>query len=383
MTNTCEDAGNYVNTRNERIRNFGNQGGYVGTPMQFTAQSLNTGYIGMAAELDLCDIKGVATKMGVTLGTGGEIPMTSPAEVIGVDAVSPLAMAGAYATVANGGSYCEPKVIDRVSDNDGVDRPELVPQTTCTPVLTPEVASTAALALQGVMRGGGTGSQANPGDGTPLIGKTGTHEQLQSWMIESSTNVTTAVWAGNSAGFTDISRTYYNGRRLMDLRYPIARATQAVANDVYGGDAFPETFGDLTRRVVKEVPNVVGQPVEQAEATLREAGWDVTVGDPVDSDQPTNIIAAQNPAGSAPSGTTITINPSNGQATTIPSVAGLNLNQATQTLRAAGFTNLTGSCTADPNAPNNDGSVSGTNPGAGTAANRSASIAVSYTARSC
>ena len=30
--------------------------GYTGTPMQFTAQSLNSGFLGMAEKLDLCDI---------------------------------------------------------------------------------------------------------------------------------------------------------------------------------------------------------------------------------------------------------------------------------------------------------------------------------------
>ncbi|MFK9236816.1 hypothetical protein ACJEKV_25955, partial [Escherichia coli] len=71
---------------------------------------------------------------------------------------------------------------------------------TCETVLTPEIAATAAYALQSVMAGGGTGQSANPRDGTPVMGKTGTHEGYQTWMIESSTNVTTAVWVGNWDG---------------------------------------------------------------------------------------------------------------------------------------------------------------------------------------
>lgn len=381
MKNSC--YGDWINTSKDRIRNFNNQAGYSGTPLQFTKQSLNTGFLGMAAELDLCDIAKVAKKLGVTHGDGTDIKMQFGNNVIGSDNVSPLAMAGAYATVANGGNYCQPKVIDKVTDSDGNDRPELVPVTSCSQVLDPAVANTAAFALQGVMSGGGTGQQGNPGDGTALIGKTGTHEALQSWMIESSTNATTAVWAGTVDGPGDISRTYYQGRRLMDIRYPMARAIQAVADDVYGGDAFPQPDGNLTRRVTKNVPNVVGQTVDQAQQILTNDGWDVTVGDPVDSDQPTNIVAAQNPSGSAPTGTTITISPSNGQAVGVPNVQGQPVQAAVAALQGAGFTNISGSCTVDPNAQGNQQTATGTNPPAGTVAGRGTAIVVAYTAKNC
>jgi membrane peptidoglycan carboxypeptidase len=381
MTNSC--TGDWINTDATRIRNFGNQGGYNGTPMAFTRQSLNTGFLGMASELDLCDIANVAAKMGVTKGTGEAIDMANASEVIGSDAVSPLAMAGAYATVANGGNYCQPRVIDRVSDSEGVDRPDLVPARSCEQVLTPEVAATAAYALQGVMTSGGTGSQANPGDGTPVIGKTGTHEQRQSWMIESSTNVTTAVWVGNSDGTVPIDQTYANGRRIMDLRYPIAQRVQRAADAVYGGNAFPAADQNLIRRVVRDIPNVVGQTVEQAEATLRDAGWDVAVGEPVDSDQPTDIVVQQDPSGSAPGGTTITINASNGQASAIPDVSGRSYEEAQRILRRAQFTNLSGSCTEDDDASGNERRVTGTDPAAGTVAGRGTAITISFTAADC
>ncbi len=123
MTNSC--AGNWVNQGNYTINNFGNSGGYVGTPMMFTRDSLNTGYLAMAAELDLCDIAKVVKKMGVTTGDGKEITMANANEVIGSDNISPIAMAGAFATVANGGSRCPAKVIDKVTAADGSDRPIL------------------------------------------------------------------------------------------------------------------------------------------------------------------------------------------------------------------------------------------------------------------
>ena len=137
--------------------------GRIGTPMQFTASSLNTGYFAMAEKLDLCDIGNVATKLGV-MDTYNNAPvkMDGLNTVIGTANVSPLAIAEAYATVANNGTYCQPQVIDRVTDSDGNELPK--PERTCSPVLDPKVAATAAYALQGVMNGG-TGAQGKPRDG--------------------------------------------------------------------------------------------------------------------------------------------------------------------------------------------------------------------------
>ncbi len=189
MKNSC--TGDWINAGKVTINNFGNSSGYVGTPLRFTRDSLNTGYLAMASELDLCDIAKTAKKLGVTRGNGTDIDMAVANNVIGNDPVSPLAMAGAYATVANGGTHCQPKVIDKVTDSDGAERK--IPDRQCQPALTADVAAAAGYALQGVMASGGTGSSANPGDGTPVLGKTGTHEGWNTWMIESSTKVTTAV----------------------------------------------------------------------------------------------------------------------------------------------------------------------------------------------
>jgi len=379
MKNSC--GSDWINTSKYQIGNFGNSSGYVGTPMMFTRDSLNTGYLAMAAQLDLCDISKVVKKMGVTTGSGKDIQMAVANNVIGDSAVSPLAMAGAYATVANGGNYCQPKVIDKVTDSKGAEH--AAPQRTCSPVLTPEVAATAAYALQGVMARGGTGSDGNPGDGTPLIGKTGTHEHWQTWMIESSTNVTTAVWAGNYDGLQDVFSPRYKGRTLNNVRFPIAQDVQREADQLYGGDKFPGPASNLTRTILRDVPNVVGQNVNDATNALQQAGFQVTVGTPVDSPSGGDTVAAQNPSGQAAAGSTITISPGNGQGATVPTVAGTGLNAARTTLQGAGFTNLTiGSCTKNPSAPP-EGQVTGTNPPAGTATNRSTPVAIDVVAKDC
>ncbi|WP_309103547.1 transglycosylase domain-containing protein [Microbacterium sp.] len=354
-----------------KIGNFGGGNGGPGTPLSFTAASLNSGYLAMAEKLDICDINAVADRMGVTLGTGGKTTdQNVPYDVLGSKNISPLAMAGAYATVANGGTYCPPKAIDRVVQN-GKDLP--IPDDPCVPgVLTPEVAATAAFALQGVMNGG-TGGPANTRDGTPLIGKTGTHERHSTMMIESSTKVTTAVWVGRWEGTADIYRVRANGYNLNEMRYPLARDMQRAANAVYGGDEFPRPDDKLTRQVVTEVPNVVGQTIEQATATLDGAGFEVVVGPAVDSDQPGNIIVAQDPSGQAPSGGTITISPSNGQGATVPDLTGQTKGAAQSALIGAGFTTIAFDKSCNP--PN--AVVAATDPAAGTATNKSTTISVS------
>ncbi|MDT0141815.1 transglycosylase domain-containing protein [Microbacterium sp. PRC9] len=363
--------------------NFGGDRGRMGTPMQFTASSLNTGYLAMAEKLDYCDIGKVATKMGVIDTYENEpVDMNTLNSVIGTESVSPLAMAEAYATVANNGTYCQPKVIDRVTDSEGSDLP--VPQRTCSQVLDPKVAATAAYALQGVMNGG-TGAQGKPRDNVPLIGKTGTHEELQSWLIESSTKVATATWAGNVQGGGDIFKTYTaDGLRLADIRYRVTRDVQGAANAAYGGDRFASPDADLTKQVLTDLPNVVGKSVDEATKILTDAGFTVEVGGPVDSDQPAGVVAAQNPgAGKVAGGSTVTINPSNGEGIAVPDVSGRSLDDAKKALRSAGFGNVgDGTCTADASLGAQT-KAGATNPGAGSVVNRNASITVDYAAAVC
>ncbi|MFB7891998.1 transglycosylase domain-containing protein [Microbacterium sp. NPDC056044] len=239
-------AGTWVNRENHVVRNFGGVPGYVGTPLQFTAQSLNSGFLGMAEQLDLCDIENVAARMGVTRGDGSPVNIDGAAAIIGTNNIAPVAMAGAFATVANGGVYCKPRVIERVVNSDGTELP--VPGDRCAQSISPEVAAATAFALQGVMRPGGTGSGGNPNDGTPLLGKTGTHENLQTWLVESSTRVTTAVWVGNTFGYGDVFRSFHDGRALSTIRLPMTRDIQAAANSLYGGGGFPAPPADLVRR---------------------------------------------------------------------------------------------------------------------------------------
>lgn len=349
-----KSQGNFVPFDTDRVGNAGGVPGYVGTPMQFTASSLNSGFLAMATQLDLYDINSVATRMGVHLGDG--TPTTDEnvpfASVLGNKAIAPLQMASAYGTIANNGKFCEPRAITKVIDAEGAELP--IPDVNCKQVIDKGVAATAAYALEGVMTNG-TGTGANPYDGVPVLGKTGTHEDTQTMMIEASTNVTTSVWVGQASGDAAMSEFSVKGGWLPDIRYYLARDVQRAANDKFGGDAFPEPESNLLRQVYADLPSVIGQSIEEATRILTAAGFSVTVGAPVDSDTPKGMVAQQSPgAGSVASGTSVTISPSTGKSKPkpydeLPDVVGEQLQSAIERLQKRGYTNVSaGICQPDP-----------------------------------
>src|SRR5699024_3067058 len=151
------------------------------TPMQFTARSLNTGFLAMASQLDLCAINQTAEDMGVQLGRPVQISGADteddpsddvysrsvteenvPFNVLGSKNIAPIVMAAAFGTVTNHGVHCTPRVIDTVIGHDGEELP--LPEHSCDQVISEPVAATTAYALQGVMAAGGTGSASNPWD---------------------------------------------------------------------------------------------------------------------------------------------------------------------------------------------------------------------------
>jgi membrane peptidoglycan carboxypeptidase len=381
---SCVDGGTaYIPTNTREIGNFDHAAGIFGTPKYFTKVSLNSGYFGMAAQLDLCDIGKMATRLGVTLAkTGAPIGLATdnplPYEIVGSDAVSPLAMAGAYATVANKGIFCQPKVIDKITDSEG--QAMKLPDRTCKQVLDPKVAATAAYALQGVMQGG-SGSAGNPYDGTQLMGKTGTHQDYQTWLITSNTKVTTANWVGSANGHVAMFNRWYKGTQLSQLRFVLGRTIQGAIDRIYPGGSFPGPDSNLTRQVLVDLPNVVGLSVDEATDKLEAAGFEVTVGHEVDSDQPKGTVAAQDPgAGRVAGGTNVTISPSNGKGIAVPDVTGEKPDAAVAAIRGAGFGNVDTQCTQRDDG---DGTVTGTDPPAGTVAGPNTKVTVTYAAPDC
>ena len=371
------------------VKNFEGVGGYNGTPMKFTADSLNTGFLAMSEKVSVCDTNKIADRLGVEYANGYKTyignesiseAVNVPYDILGSKNIAPIDMAAAYATIASNGVYCPPKAIDAVYNSDGEALP--LPDTTCNRVLDESVASTAAFALEGVINGGSAAS-SRIGDGVPVFGKTGIHEQYQTWMDGSSTKVTTVVWVGNVKGQQRLDRNSANGYSLWRMRHSIWPDMQGAANAKYGGDRFATPDSNLTRQVLIDLPNVVGQSVDQAVATLEAAGFSVVVGDAVTSTQAAGTVESQNPgAGRVSGGTTVTISPSNGEGVAVPNVVGMNRQQAVDSIRGTFGRNPAETCVVKEGATG-PGVVTSVSPGAGSIVNRNAQLAITFERDTC
>jgi membrane peptidoglycan carboxypeptidase len=214
------------------------QGPY--TIMQATAQSINSVFLQMASQLDLCDIKNLAEALGVHNANG--LPLsTYPSCVIGGcdNTIAPLTMAAAYAAIADKGVYCSPVAVARIIGPGGKNLGG--ESANCHQAIPANIANTAATALAGVMRAGGTGVTANPNDGTPFMGKTGTtNNALQTWIVSSSTKASTAVWVGNISGAQNLRSVYVNGIQAAVLRHVVFKTIMSFVDSRLGrGAAFP------------------------------------------------------------------------------------------------------------------------------------------------
>jgi len=112
---------------------------------------------------------------------------------LGSVGVTPLEMAGAYATFANNGWHSDPTLIIRVSDSQGNVLLDNQPE----PKLVLDQWAVASLnnVLQGVVQSG-TGTSAQIG--RPAAGKTGTTtSERDVWFVGYVPQLATAVWIGN------------------------------------------------------------------------------------------------------------------------------------------------------------------------------------------
>lgn len=113
---------------------------------------------------------------------------------LGSSAVSPLDMAGAYATFARGGVAIKPRLIRRIEDNKGQVIEVFEPRVD--KVFQTEPVAELLDIMQDVVKFG-TGTMARLKD-RPVAGKTGTADEAKDiWFIGFTPDMVTAVWGGN------------------------------------------------------------------------------------------------------------------------------------------------------------------------------------------
>jgi penicillin-binding protein 1A len=139
----------------------------------------------------------MAHAMGITSKLNG-----NPAEVIGglTYGVTPLEMADAYGTLANGGDHFAPTAISKVVFPNGrVDRMGDPPHARVFPYAQAYAAT--SVLKQVISNPAGTAYATVSGYGCPAAGKTGTAENLaNAWFVGYTPRLSTAVWVGHPGG---------------------------------------------------------------------------------------------------------------------------------------------------------------------------------------
>ncbi len=152
-----------------------------------TAHSVNTIFAQLVTEVGPDAVVRMAHRLGIQSNLQAVCSIT-----LGTQAVSPLEMTDAYATLANRGIRHDPQAVEAVSTASG----KLVPFPVSKPqeALSQDIADLVTYALQAVtQKGTGTGAAI----GRPIAGKTGTAERfVDAWFCGYVPQLTTCVWVG-------------------------------------------------------------------------------------------------------------------------------------------------------------------------------------------
>jgi penicillin-binding protein 1A len=208
---------------------------YAGTisVTQATAVSDNTVYAQLGVDVGMQNVDNMAHAMGITAPLYG-----NPSEAIGGlrIGVSPLQMADAYATIANGGDHIAPTIISKVVLPSGKTLYFGDPHKT--QVFSPGQAYAGTQTLETVLQYG-TATDANYG--CPAAGKTGTtNNYTDAWFVGYTPRLSTAVWVGYPN--SDVYMNDVNGLGPgygATLAAPIWKQFMQAASDGYCGDFTP------------------------------------------------------------------------------------------------------------------------------------------------
>ncbi|WP_231248544.1 penicillin-binding protein [Nocardioides furvisabuli] len=287
-----------------------------------TQQSVNTFFAQLEVQTGMCEPLKLAADMGVKVPLAQKVPSW----ILGVSDSNPLEMAQAYATFAARGLHCDPRPVTEVRDSSGEVLKEFAAQ--CEQVMPGATADAVNDILRGVMEPGGFGQ--NIAIDKPSAGKTGTNQNNMSvWFAGYTPTIATAAMVAGANEFGEWVS--LNGQVVGGS--PIYEAFGSTVAGPIWGDAmsaisaklayedFQAPPGDEIAGVLSTVPDVAGQGVEAATATLESAGFSVADGGQVNSEVAAGSVASTSPSGgtSLSSGDTVTLYTSTGYVPPPPS----------------------------------------------------------------
>jgi penicillin-binding protein 1A len=182
----------FVGPNNWHVHTFENT--YSGRiPLtQATLVSDNTVFARLTLDLGPQPIADLANQMGIQSNL-----KPVPSIVLGVNAVSPLDLANAYATLADGGVEHDPTILAKVVFPDG--HTERADNPKGKQIVDPKVAAVVTKVLEANIQSG-TGTAAAL-SGRPAAGKTGTTDSFaDAWFAGWVPQLTTVTWVGYPTG---------------------------------------------------------------------------------------------------------------------------------------------------------------------------------------
>jgi len=284
--------------------------------------SVNTYFVPLEQTVGAENVVAVAKRFGVQFRVKQDADLAGPdsanqwgAFTLGVSASTPLDMANAYATLAGDGMYCEPTPIEQITtqNNQKLD----VGKSHCIRATSKDVARAALDAARcpvgdSAQLGSCHGTTAGQTHGVvkhPVFGKTGTTDRDKTAaLIAGTTSLVVAGYLVNP-DYQD-----HSDRMSHQIVNPAVWNTLADYMDGKPKVQFKTPDSDkIAYGDQRSIPDVSCDSISQAKDRLEGAGFDVSVGNTVDSTCPAGTAAGTNPSGRTIKGGVVVIEVSNGK----------------------------------------------------------------------
>lgn len=286
---------------------YGNVSGYKAITM-----SANVYFVKLAQKTGITAVADTAKRLGIsTLPanlTGREASL-----VLGSYEVTPLEMAGAFATFVSGGIHCDPvAVVSGVRTSTG--EKISTSNANCHQAISPAVANTMGAALKGPLTES-MGTLQNLGGGLsggrPAGAKSGTtNGNAANWTVGVTPQLATAVWLGDPRGgykypldIVHTSMGTFDRVNGAEIAGPIWKRTMDSALAGTPHKAMPKADNAATSQSsARRVPDVRGMELSQALDALERVGMKPKLN-PETAERPEgvpeNVIVKQSPEGSS------------------------------------------------------------------------------------
>ncbi|MGW6279025.1 penicillin-binding protein [Kribbella sp. NPDC055071] len=296
------------------------------TMIQAAQLSTNTYFLQLSQQIGLCPIAKIAASLGM-YNAQDHAPLTQvPSMTLGVDYVTPLQLAGAYAAFGARGMYCSPWMVTSIKNAAG--KSVGSPGADCKQAIAPEVADGVNAVLHQVLESGGTGQHLKFGK-SDLAGKTGTIQEAKAvWFAGYTTKLAAAsVVADASLPYKQLQGQTLNGHDINDptgsgTAGPIWEVAMKAALQGYPTTHFTAPSDKINRGDVKDLPFVNGMNPDDAANKLSQAGFETEIASgTVNSEETAGTVAYTSPRqrDGAPEGSKVTIFISNGSKANQPS----------------------------------------------------------------